>query len=76
MTKNLFLIFSIALCALLLFSVLASAALDQPAASSEQPAVGTRPPAFKLTNNEGKQVSLKDYKGKWVVLYFYPKDFT
>ncbi|HKP87134.1 MAG TPA: peroxiredoxin, partial [Blastocatellia bacterium] len=25
---------------------------------------------------EGKQVSLKDFKGQWVVLYFYPKDFT
>ena len=25
---------------------------------------------------DGSQVSLKDYRGKWVVLYFYPKDFT
>lgn len=42
----------------------------------EQPAVGADAPQFSLTSNEGKQVSLKDYKGKWVVLYFYPKDFT
>ena len=33
-------------------------------------------PDFRLTTGEGSQVSLKDYKGKWVVLYFYPKDMT
>ena len=33
-------------------------------------------PGFQLTTNEGNQASLKDYRGKWVVLYFYPKDFT
>ena len=31
---------------------------------------------FSLPSVEGRPVSLKDYKGKWVVLYFYPKDFT
>lgn len=45
-------------------------------AEGEQPAIGTDAPEFSLTSNEGKKVSLKDYKGKWVVLYFYPKDFT
>jgi thioredoxin-dependent peroxiredoxin len=45
-------------------------------AGSDQPAVGALAPEFNLTTNEGKQVSLKDYRGKWVVLYFYPKDFT
>lgn len=45
-------------------------------AVSEIPAVGAAAPTFSLVNNEGKQVSLNDYKGKWVVLYFYPKDFT
>lgn len=45
-------------------------------AEGEQPTVGANAPEFSLTSNEGKQVSLKDYKGKWVVLYFYPKDFT
>ena len=40
------------------------------------PAAGVSAPSLKLTSNEGKQVSLNDYKGKWVVLYFYPKDFT
>ena len=33
-------------------------------------------PEFSLTTGDGSQVSLKDYRGKWVVLYFYPKDFT
>lgn len=33
-------------------------------------------PAFELQNEEGKMVSLKDYKGKNVILYFYPKDLT
>jgi thioredoxin-dependent peroxiredoxin len=41
-----------------------------------QPAAGTAAPDFKLTTGDGGQVSLKDYRGKWVVLYFYPKDFT
>ena len=40
------------------------------------PAVGSPAPAFTLTSNEGKPTSLSEFKGKWVVLYFYPKDFT
>jgi thioredoxin-dependent peroxiredoxin len=40
------------------------------------PTTGVAAPPVKLTSNEGKPVSLTDYKGKWVVLYFYPKDFT
>jgi thioredoxin-dependent peroxiredoxin len=42
----------------------------------KQPAAGNAAPDFSLTSSDGSQVSLKDYKGKWVVLYFYPKDFT
>ena len=41
-----------------------------------QPATGAAAPDFKLATGDGSQVSLKDYHGKWVVLYFYPKDFT
>src|SRR5262244_1307189 len=41
-----------------------------------QPEVGKPAPDFSLTTADGSQVSLKDYRGKWVVLYFYPKDFT
>lgn len=40
------------------------------------PAVGSTAPDFTLSSQEGNQVSLKDFRGKWVVLYFYPKDFT
>jgi peroxiredoxin Q/BCP len=46
------------------------------AETSKQPAAGTQAPEFSLTTGDGSQVSLKDYRGKWVVLYFYPKDFT
>jgi peroxiredoxin Q/BCP len=38
--------------------------------------VGKTAPPFTLTDGEGKKVSLGDYKGKNVVLYFYPKDDT
>src|SRR6187399_419150 len=41
-----------------------------------QPEVGKPAPDFSLTTGDGSQVSLKDLQGKWVVLYFYPKDFT
>src|ERR687887_408682 len=44
--------------------------------SQTQPEVGKSAPDFSLTTEDGSQVSLKDYRGKWVVLYFYPKDFT
>jgi peroxiredoxin Q/BCP len=37
---------------------------------------GKKAPAFKLASSEGGEISLKDLKGKTVVLYFYPKDDT
>jgi len=37
---------------------------------------GAKAPAFTLPDQTGKKHSLKDYKGKWVLLYFYPKDDT
>jgi len=40
------------------------------------PPVGSMAPEFTLSSQEGTPVSLKEYRGKWVVLYFYPKDFT
>src|SRR5881397_297026 len=46
------------------------------AATQTQPEVGKPAPGFSLTTGDGSQVNLKDYRGKWVVLYFYPKDFT
>ena len=44
--------------------------------NAEMPPVGSNAPDFSLKTNEGKSASLKDFRGKWVVLYFYPKDFT
>ena len=38
--------------------------------------VGIKAPEFSLLNQDGKEVSLSDFKGKKVVLYFYPKDNT
>ena len=46
------------------------------AASDATPQVGQTAPAFTLPSQEGTNVSLNQYKGKWVVLYFYPKDQT
>ncbi len=37
---------------------------------------GIKAPVFKAPDQEGKVRSLKDYAGKWVILYFYPKDDT
>jgi peroxiredoxin Q/BCP len=56
--------------------VLAMMHVRQAIATPVTPAVGAAAPEFTLTTNEGKPASLKDYRGKWVVLYFYPKDFT
>ena len=36
--------------------------------------VGDKAPEFCLPDKDDKQVCLKDYAGRWVVLYFYPKD--
>jgi peroxiredoxin Q/BCP len=46
------------------------------AAAPATPAAGSAAPSFQLPNQEGAATSLDQFKGKWVVLYFYPKDFT
>jgi peroxiredoxin Q/BCP len=51
-------------------------ALVDAAETQTQPEVGKPAPDFSLATGDGSQISLKDYRGKWVVLYFYPKDFT
>ena len=45
-------------------------------ASAAAPAPGTPAPAFRLPDQNSKLVSLAEQRGKWVVLYFYPKDNT
>ena len=51
-------------------------ALAAAAFAADPPAVGAAAPAFTLEDQAGKPHSLSDYRGKWVVLYFYPKDNT
>jgi len=38
--------------------------------------VGKKAPAFTLLDQDEKKVRLEDFKGRWVVLYFYPRDDT
>jgi len=38
--------------------------------------IGDKAPEFCLTETSGSEICLKDYHGKWVVIYFYPKDNT
>src|SRR6201981_3628451 len=45
-------------------------------ADGKAPAGGAPPQDLTLNSQESKPVSLHDFKGKWIVLYFYPKDFT
>ncbi len=44
--------------------------------AGELPQVGQQAPDVTLPSQDGSNVSLKDFRGKWVVLYFYPKDNT
>jgi peroxiredoxin Q/BCP len=60
----------------ILFSTAAVLALAFSMLAADPPAVGTKAPDFTLQSQEGKTVSLKDFQGQWVVLYFYPKDMT
>ena len=41
-----------------------------------EPNVGELAPEFRIPSTEGKEISLRDLKGKNVILYFYPKDDT
>lgn len=45
-------------------------------AAGELPTVGSKAPEFTLMTDAGKEAALADFRGDWVVLYFYPKDFT
>ena len=56
------------------FSVCAG--LTLAASAAETPSVGQMAPAVVLPSQDGSTVDLKSFHGKWVVLYFYPKDMT
>lgn len=63
---------------LILFGLFAALALlaTQMARAGELPKVGAAAPDFDLPDQNGKRHTLKEYAGKWLVLYFYPKDDT
>jgi peroxiredoxin Q/BCP len=58
--------------------VAASIVAVRAAGESNQtmPTVGQLAPTFTLPSQDGSQISLESFRGKWVVLYFYPKDMT
>jgi len=57
-------------------AALAALLVSAPALAGDPPAVGAQAPKFRLQDQNGKWHTLDDYRGKWVVLYFYPKDST
>lgn len=63
---------------LILFGLIASLALllARMAHAGELPKAGEAAPDFSLPDQNGVRHSLRDYAGKWLVLYFYPKDDT
>jgi peroxiredoxin Q/BCP len=60
------------------FSAIAAAALllGLSGACAAVPATGTPAPDFSLADQAGKTRTLAEFRGRWVVLYFYPKDDT
>jgi peroxiredoxin Q/BCP len=53
-----------------------SAAMALALFASPIPEIGKQAPAVSLPSQEGSTVDIKSFRGKWVVLYFYPKDMT
>lgn len=68
----------IGLWSLLVIAVIACVVVQRKAwaAAGELLQVGTKAPDFTLPSQDNVPVKLSQYKGKWVVLYFYPKDKT
>jgi len=62
--------------AALVLGTLVMASIVWPSARADAPAEGAAAPAFRLQDQAGAWHSLNDYRGSWVVLYFYPKDDT
>jgi len=62
--------------ALLSLSAALMLAAALPAYAGDTLTAGATAPSFTLPSQDNTPINLADYKGKWVVLYFYPKDFT
>ena len=73
MKKSAFVVLSAFL--LLAVSAVTARAADD-VAGPPMPMVGQQAPPFTLPSQDGTPVSLKSFRGKWVVLYFYPRDMT
>jgi len=58
------------------FGVALCAALAAMLLAAPIPEVGKQAPAVALPSQDGSVVDIKSFHGKWVVLYFYPKDMT
>ncbi|MGJ5819800.1 peroxiredoxin [Paludibaculum fermentans] len=59
-----------------LIATFAAVIMGAAAYCAEMPQTGQQAPEFSLPSQEGTNVALKALRGKWVVLYFYPKDMT
>lgn len=57
-------------------AVLAIARVAAHAQEQTMPTVGQIAPAFTLPSQDNTPIALESFRGKWVVLYFYPKDMT
>jgi len=66
----------VALAATLAFAVSLVGLRAAHAADDALPAVGQLAPTFTLPSQDGSHIALESFRGKWVVLYFYPKDMT
>lgn len=64
----------IGIAAVLCFVALCGTGIKAHAADTDKVAVGMTAPDFTLPSQEDRPISLSEFKGKWVVLYFYPKD--
>src|SRR2546423_3022534 len=60
----------------LFLGIMFAAVVSLYAGGPAVPGEGSAAPSFSLPSQDGTAVSLSQFHGKWVVLYFYPKDFT
>jgi len=56
--------------------IIAALSFTSTGIANDQPIVGSPAPEFELADQTGQLHSLEDYRDKWVILYFYPKDET
>jgi len=61
---------------LAVFGLVLAGSLSMARAYDAMPQVGQQAPDFTLPSQDGTPIDIKDLRGKWVVLYFYPKDMT